>query len=193
MRKLRGFLIAAATALALLAPQFAKAQDFPSPAGPHRGGVSAGRPDRFRRPPGCRQDDRAVGPARLYRQQAGRQRHAGRRRRRQVRSRRLFAVSHHRGRGDGVAAHHAEHAVRYVPRFRAGRPGHQGHRGAGRVAEARHQDGQGTRRRSPRKSPARFPSHRPASARRRISPRYCSMRRRACNSCTCPIAARRRR
>ncbi len=30
MRKLRGFLIAAATALALLAPQFAKAQDFPA-------------------------------------------------------------------------------------------------------------------------------------------------------------------
>src|SRR5579863_3223324 len=37
------------------------------PAGPHRCGVPPRRPDRFRRPPGCRQDVEHSGPARLYR------------------------------------------------------------------------------------------------------------------------------
>ncbi len=107
MRKIRAIAIAACrgAVAAGRARNSRKAQDFPDPAGPYRGRVSARRPDRFRRPPCCRQDDDAAGPARLYRQQAGRQRHARRRRRRQVRSRRLLAVPHHRGRGDGVAAH----------------------------------------------------------------------------------------
>jgi len=46
--------------------------------------------------------------------------------------------------------------------------------------------------RSPRRSPAPSRLPRPASARRRIWRRNCSMPRRACSSCTCPIAARRR-
>ena len=108
-------------------PAISQGAGFPDPSGAHRGGVSARRPDRFRRAHRGRKDEPNSRPARLYRQQARRQRHAGRRRRRQIRSRRLLAVPHHRRRGDGVAAHHAENAVRHVPRFRAGRAGHTVH------------------------------------------------------------------
>ena len=53
----------------------------------------------------------ALGQTRHHRQQARRQRHARRRIRRQVRPRRLHAVPHHGGRGDGVAAYHGRISI----------------------------------------------------------------------------------
>ena len=157
-------------------PAISQGARFPDPSGAHRGGVSARRPDRFRRAHRGGKDEPNSRTARLYRQQAGRQRHAGRRRRRQIRSRRLLAVPHHLGCGDGVTAHHAENAVRHLPRFRAGRAGNDGARSAGGVAAAWRQKRQGTGGASQEKAGRPSPSHRPASARRRILPNCCSMR-----------------
>ena len=114
MRKIRTVVLGACRgSVAGRARNCAKAQDFPT------------RPVRIvvAFPPGGPTDfvgrvvadkmTTLLGQRVYHRQQAGRQRHARRRRRRQVRSRRLLAVPHHGRRGDGVAAHHGENAIRH--------------------------------------------------------------------------------
>ena len=111
MPQLRNTLLAAATVLALAIPQFGAAQDYPS------------RPVRVvvAFPPGGPTDfvgrlitDKmsALLGQRLYiENRAGADGTVGADKRRQIRSRRLFAVSDDRRRRCHVAPHHGEHPI----------------------------------------------------------------------------------
>ena len=132
----------------------AQAQDLPDPADPHRDRLSGRRPDRFRRPPGRRQDEGSARPDRHHREQARRQRHDRRRLRRQVRPRRLPRCSSPRSARwrcrRTCAANVPYDPLRdFAPVSRRGPE----HHGAGGDAEARHQDRSRSWSRSPRHKP----------------------------------------